>query len=195
MINETDSIPSLMKLSNTNYYEWSHEILAYLMTQNLDQFIQSEIKPTESELEDPHYSIRKKKTSGIIFLSLDQNNRYKIITENLLSDPLKIWLFLKEEYQSKSPSNQGRTYSKLCHLKYVNLDQFIKDTRRCLAYITACDGHKQTLDWMFAAMIVVKLPDSMESTVASLTSHYPMNTKHVLKTLEIYEANMTSHLL
>ncbi|KAH9811100.1 hypothetical protein DFH28DRAFT_983710, partial [Melampsora americana] len=114
-----DSIPRLMKLNTTNYYEWSNEILAYLMTQNLNQFIESEPLPTQAQAEKPNHKNQKTKTAGMIFLCLDENNRNKIMMENLLPDPSRMWAFLKEEYQSSSPANRGRVFSKLYSIKFT----------------------------------------------------------------------------
>jgi gag-polypeptide of LTR copia-type len=109
--------PTFPKLDNYNYKSWSGDMQAWLMSKELWMLVDNaEPCPDDEEKEGKlKWQRRAQKAAGELYLSVDQDQKSHF--HGILSNPISIWMTLRDVHMSKKPGARFNAYDTLFSIR------------------------------------------------------------------------------
>ncbi|MBW0583439.1 hypothetical protein O181_123154 [Austropuccinia psidii MF-1] len=186
-------------LSDNNYTNWHASFQAYVFFIGFLDYVDGDMSPPAEDRGDLHleYCEQKQKAVGVIFQSLNTNNRAKFLKRNNEKDPIALYNVIINYYQSNQSTNEARVFCNLLSINFKDneINNFISKLRIQLMSLNSVGirvGNPTTSsvvdisDKLHAEIIVSKLSQGYDGLNHLIYEQGPLLTDKIIEKINDY---------
>jgi hypothetical protein len=161
MSSDNNTMARIKPLSNSNYPEWSGEMKAWLMRNELWRLVsKKEVKPSAAE-ELNKWEAKAEKAAGEIYLLVENDQRVHFRGHE--EDSIKMWELLEAAHLSKKPGARFNAYDNLFDIRK-------KDDESLLDLRVSIEKAMQTIQNLRPANFTIEMLDAKLQCMALIRS-------------------------